>query len=94
VTPGDIYNPNGLNAHALQIASGGRKGTFLRHANFVVHGDAWAGNNFDFSWVFDTYMDGSYAISNYYGGGGWHLDFNGANVLIKAGGACLWAAVP
>ena len=98
-TPGDIYNPNGLNAHALRVESGPRTGAYLRHSGMVVHGNPWEGNNYDFSWVFvDRQDDGSFTMFNYYGSDsqltlpGYFLNYANNYVQIFQT-AARWAAV-
>ena len=106
-TPDDIYNPLGLNAHALKIESGPRTGTFLRHSGMIAHGDPWEGSNYDFSWVFVFFekingqIGPSFTISNYYGSVPgqlpYFLDTDGSGyvqIIEKPGGnnVSLWAS--
>ena len=88
--PGDIYNPRKLNAVALKVTSGSKAGTYLRHAGFVLHGNAYVPANYDFAWVNATNSATSAQLYNYYGGGT-YLDYNGTNVLISNNSARRWA---
>ena len=65
-----VYN-NSLGAVGLQNNNDPSNLSYIRHANYILHSNAFAANNYDFGWVFNPVnvnSDGSetYTIGNYF----------------------------
>jgi len=78
-----VFN-NSSGGVGLQITGGpNANSTFARHAGFILWGNGFAGNNYDFSWQFNKIQNtnNQFIIYNWYGGG-WYLDVVNGNLQI------------
>jgi hypothetical protein len=88
-----VYN-NSLGGVALQTYSGPNANSlYMRHASYICWSQAFASNNYDFAWLFNsTSTNGIFTIYNWYGGG-WYLDIVNNYLQITNNTARQWQVI-
>jgi hypothetical protein len=104
VSKADLYNPSGYTMYAIKDVA---TGNYMRHFGNQIKFDPYVGNNYDFSWRFDTVKDSPlYTIWNYYGNGmnglGCYVGINASEIAVidqtitsaNAAAAKKWEIIP
>ena len=89
-----VYN-NGSGGVALQTYMGQYSdGGYMRHAGYTCYSNGFAGNNFDFAWLFQTTgTQNVFTIYNWYGGN-YYLDIVSNYLQISPGSSRQWKVIP